>query len=328
MKSSKSNYLRRLLKYSTDTLINPLKTIALILMSSGLIIGCGIGFIIVETLHCSAHILGAWEKYKSKEKSFAWMAGKVGLITGRLIGSIVGAVALILLASLSATPLFPILTCISITGFVAASIFSSSHKLRGLIDHLINGKQEDSEAFTKKRNRLISRAVIGLAGTALAIIVILKISIVMAILANLIVMGIGVAIFTGMGIWKAYTAYNEYVRPKYFVKNQNSENPLSERESNGADSECVLSTELEPNNAARSECTLSTPLEFHTAEFESSLSTELEPKRAESEYALSQQPTDKREHKYDSASGRFFALVEPQPEPPTASPANVFTVGQ
>ncbi|GGI81650.1 hypothetical protein [Legionella impletisoli] len=209
------NHRRRLLKYTTDVFINPFKSMALVLKSSGFIIAGCIGFILAELLHCYAHIEGARQKYQAKAKSLSWMIGKIGIKAGRLVASITGAVALALLTILVASPLVPILACISIAGFMISSIFSTLHKGRGLIDHLRHGSKENLGAYNKKRNALIIRATIGVLGTALAIVVILKLSFVMALLANPIALVIGAAIFAGMAIWKACIAFKEYKHPKH-----------------------------------------------------------------------------------------------------------------
>lgn len=209
-----TNKTRRLLKYATDVLINPGKILALTFKPVEVVVsGCTV-FAIAELLHCSAHIKGAWDKYQAGKKSLGWMISKIGIKAGRLICSLIGAIALSAFTILASSALAGIFY---VYAFIASSVFSTLHKVRGLYDHCTKTREAGmtDQQYKSKRNGLIARAGMGIAGTGLSVAVVLKVAFVVALIANPLTFWAGVAVFTGMALWKAKQAYKEYKNPKH-----------------------------------------------------------------------------------------------------------------
>lgn len=209
-----TNQTRRIKKYLSDVFINPGKLLALTFSSVGIIItGCVI-FGIAELTHCLAHIKGAHDKYAAGKKDFRWFAAKVTIKTCRLLASLLGAAALATCSILGSTLLAVAMTPVFVYAFMASSIFSTLHKMRGLYDHCTKHTKSSAE-YNNKKNALITRAGLGLAGTGLSIALMLKVSLIMALIANPVTFYIGTGIFVGMALWKARQAYLEYKNPKH-----------------------------------------------------------------------------------------------------------------
>lgn len=211
------NKNRRLLKYMSDVFINPTKSLALVLHPPMFIVTACILFAIVESVHCLSHMKGAWDKYQSNQKTRRWMIAKNATLACRLIASLTAATALLFATLFVSYTLSIIGVPVYALAFMAASVFSTLHKIRGLVGHQrhIKAIGVTTEADTKKTRGLVLRAVVGVLGTGLTIAVLLKVAVVVFLIVNPYTFAVGAILFTAMAIWKAHLAYQEYHHPKH-----------------------------------------------------------------------------------------------------------------
>lgn len=226
------NYLanRKAQKYVSDIFINPARVLALVFAIPVVILAGTWIFAIAETIHCIAHMRGAWKK----ERSNWWKLAKISIFSARLATSLLGATALSIVTLASSAGIIAT-TCASIfpIAFLFSSCFSTLHKIRGLFDHLTKpttpGLREHLAYFPKyisklwkkdpihdiekskqmaKSFGLIGRAAVGIGGTLLmASVIILKAAFIIGLMSTPVGLGIGCVVLGLIVLQKAYKAY-------------------------------------------------------------------------------------------------------------------------
>lgn len=212
---------RKSQKYISDIFINPTKSLALLFSLPALVLTGCITFAIAEGVHCYAHIKGALQK----ERTPWWKLAKSSIFAARLIASLTGAISLFVFTLLGSAMLGTLLIPVFTFAFIAATICSTLHKLRGFLDHLKKpktpgflahlqhvphlfkkGKSTQEESMSKTYG-LLGRALTGMTGSALSIVIVLKVALIMSLVTTPIGLAVGAVIFGGMMLQKAYKAY-------------------------------------------------------------------------------------------------------------------------
>ena len=227
---------RKAQKYLSDIFINPARALSLFFHPAGVILTGLALFCISETIHCRAHIRGAL----SKKKSNLWKAAKISIFVARLISSFIGSTFLALGTLTASAAINFICAAIYPVAFFVSSLFSTFHKIRGLLDHCYKSStpsfishlnylptiitqlwnRETTYRTQREKNMvqtfgLIGRASVGIFGSLLmGAVILFKMALVVGILSNPIGFGLGCLLMGLVVLQKAYKTYQHHKQIK------------------------------------------------------------------------------------------------------------------